>query len=251
MIRRLSVKFPFLFLLLPLTLAVAAPALQDSICPAIVQQALAELGENCNLLDRNSVCYGYNQVGATFNEPQPDDFFSKASDTSSLTIVDTLETAPLDEQSSTWGVALMKVQANVPNSLPGQAVNFILLGDTEIRNEVSPDDAFVPADPVDVTVIGSVNIRSGPNTRSNVLGSAADGTVLPADGRTEDGGWLRVLFGDRLGWISAELVSAPEAVGDLPVLTGQQRTPMQSFYLRTGVGTTKPPTCSWFKGRKT
>jgi hypothetical protein len=238
MIRKLSVKFPFLFLLLPLTIAVAAPLTQNNICPAIVQQALAELAENCNLLDRNSVCYGYNQVGATFNEPQPDDFFSKASDTSSLTIVDTLETAPLDEQSNTWGVALMKVQANVPNSLPGQAVTFILLGDTEIRNEVSPEDAFVPADPVDVTVIGSVNIRSGPNTRSNVLGSATDGTVLSADGRSEDGGWLRVLFQDRLGWISAELVSAPESVGELPVLTGQQRTPMQSFYLRTGVGTT-------------
>jgi hypothetical protein len=237
MTRKLSSKFLLPLFLLPLTLALAEPTSQENLCPAIVRQALVELGDNCNLLDRNSVCYGFKQVRATFSEPQPDDYFSEVSDTSSLTIVDTLATTPLNVDSSTWGVAVMKVQANVPNSLPGQAVVFILLGDTEVRNEVSLDETFIPADPVEVTVGGGVNIRSGPSVRSNILGSTTDGTILPADGRSEDGGWLRVLFQNTSGWISAELVDAPEAVDALPTLTNDLRTPMQTFYLRTGIGT--------------
>lgn len=231
----LTKRFLLPLFLIPLTLALAEPTNQETLCPAIVQQALVELGQNCNQLDRNRVCYGFRHVGATFSEPQPDDYFSKVSDTSSLTIVDTLATAPLNVDSSTWGVAVMKVQANVPNSLPGQAVIFILLGDTEIRNAVSPGEAFAPADPVDVMAVGSVNIRSTASLRSNVLGSVNNGTILPADGRSEDGGWLRVLFQDASGWISAELVDAPEAVDALPTLTNNLRTPMQAFYMRTGM----------------
>jgi hypothetical protein len=235
-------KFFFRFLLplflLPLTLAVAEPISQENLCPGIVQQALVGLGQNCNQMDRNSMCYGFNYVAATFSEPQADDYFSEVSDTSSLTIVDTLATAPLNVDSSTWGLAVMKVQANVPNSLPGQAVTFILLGDTELRNEVSPDAAFIPADPVDVMAVGGVNIRSTPSVRSNVIGSVTGGTILPADGRSEDGQWLRVLFQNASGWISTDLVDAPEAADMLPTLTHDLRTPMQAFYLRTGIETT-------------
>ena len=132
-------------------------------------------------------------------------------------------------------MAVLKVQANVPNSLPGQAVTFVLLGDTEVRNDVSPADAFTPADPVDVTVIGSVNVRSAPSLRANVLGSVTDGTTLPADGRSTDGDWLRVLYNDAPGWVSAALVNAPDEADALPTITNDLRTPMQAFSVKTGV----------------
>lgn len=220
-----------------LVVFVSALAQQDE-CPELVQQALTDLGQNCDALDRNSVCYGYNKLAATFNQEQPDDYFSEVSDRTGLNELDTLSTTPLDTNAGTWGVAVMKVQANVPNSLPGQSVTFVLLGDAEIRNDVSPSDAFTPADPVDVTIIGNVNIRSGASTKANVVGSVTDGTVLPADGISENGNWYRVLYNDSTAWVNVQLVNAPDEAKALPVITQDLRTPMQAFYLTTGVSNT-------------
>ncbi len=229
-------KLPLLLFVLPLMLALATSVAQDNACDAIVQQALSSLGQNCDLMDRNSACYGFNKLGATFNQVQADDFFTRVSDRTPLNIVDTITSTPLDTTNNTWGVAVMKVQANVPNSLPGQAVTFVLLGDAQVRNDVSPADAFTPADGVDVSAIGSVNIRSAPSTRANVLGSVPNGTVLPADGRSADGEWLRVLFNASPAWINRSLVNAPDAADSLPVITSELRTPMQAFYVTTGIG---------------
>lgn len=233
--RRHLWKFIFM---LPMVLAIASTVALQADCPPLVEQALQDLGQNCDLLDRNNACYGYNKLSATFAQEQPDDFFSKVSDRTALNVLDTLTTTPLDTEAGTWGVAVMKVQANVPNSLPGQAVTFILLGDTEIRNDVSPADAYIPADAIDVTAIGNVNIRSLPSTRANVAGSVGDGTVLAADGLSADGDWYRVLFNDAPGWVSAGLVNAPDEAGSLPTLSSELRTPMQAFYLTTGVSNT-------------
>lgn len=226
-----------LFMLLGLLLALSpvVSALQDATCPDIVNRALNELGQNCDSLDRNNACYGYNRVNTTFTEPQADDFFSKTSDRSTLLLIDDIATAPLDETNDTWGMAVMKVQANVPNSLPGQAVTFVLMGDTQVRNDVAPADAFIPVDPVAVTTIGNANIRSGASTNANVIGSVPDGTDLQADGRSADSSWLRVLFKESPGWISTQLLDAAVDVAALPVITSETRTPMQAFQVTTGL----------------
>jgi len=238
MMRRHTSKLISSLFLLPLLVVLVSVVAQQDDCPALVEQALKDLGQNCDALDRNNACYGYNKLSATFTEQQPDNYFSKVSDRTPLNVLDTLTTTPLDTTAGTWGVAVMRVQANVPNSLPGQAVTFVLLGDTQIRNDVSPADAFTPASPVDVTAIGNVNIRSLPSTKANVAGSVTDGTVLPADGRSADGNWYRVLFNDAPAWVSTQLVNAPDAAQSLPTITQDLRTPMQAFYLTTSVSNT-------------
>jgi len=236
--RRYLPKLISSLFILPLLFILGSVVAQQDACPPLVEQALKDLGQNCDALDRNSACYGYNKLSATFTEQQPDNYFSKVSDRTALNVLDTLTTTPLNTTDGTWGVAVMRVQANVPNSLPGQAVVFVLLGDTQIRNEVSPTDAFAPADPINVTAIGDVNIRSQATTKANVAGSVTDGTVLPADGRSADGKWYRVLFNDAPAWVSTELVNAPETAQSLPMITQDLRTPMQSFYLTTGTSNT-------------
>src|SRR5437870_1259201 len=129
MIRRHAWKLLSVLFLLPLLIVFVSAVAQQDDCPTLVEEALTDLGQNCDALDRNSACYGYNKLSATFNEEQPDDFFSKVSDRTALNVLDTLSTTPLDTTAKTWGVAVMKVQANVPNSLPGQSVIFVLLGD--------------------------------------------------------------------------------------------------------------------------
>lgn len=209
-------------------------------CPALVQQALSELGANCDSLARNSACYGFNRVDATFSESVADGFFSTPADRSLLTQLNTIQTAPLDEALQAWGIAVMNVQANVPNTLPGQAVTFILLGDVQVDNAVAPEDALQLADPVTVTTSTGANIRSSATTNANIVGSVPSGTELAADGLSADQQWLRVLYGTGPGWISRQVVNAADGVDSLPVIKSESRTPMQSFYFRTGVGA---PTC--------
>lgn len=205
-------------------------------CPALVKQALDSVGENCSGLGRNTACYGFNRVGATFSEVVADEFFTKPSDQAGLSTIASLSTAPLDTTLNEWGVAVMSVQANIPDSLPGQAVRFILLGNAEMENAVPPPSTEPTPQPITVRVTTSANIRSGPTRNANVIGSAPAGTELTADGISDDKQWLRVLYNQTLvGWINASLVSSDADTSTLPVVNGAPQTPMQAFRLKTGV----------------
>jgi hypothetical protein len=211
------------------------------VCPALVEQALSELGENCDLLDRNSACYGYNRVDATFHQSETEDFFSQPADRSQLANLQSIATAPLDVNQDFWGIAVLNVQANVPNTLPGQAVTFVLLGDVEVDNAVAPEEVAEPTEPVTVTTAIAANIRSAPTTNANVIGSVTPGTELPADGMDASGAWLRVLFESGPGWMSREVIETEADVSGLPVISRESRSPMQSFFFTTGVG---DPACN-------
>lgn len=228
-----------------LTLTLQRGLTQDGAnsCPTLVKQALEAVGNNCGGLSRNSACYGFNRVNATFSENVNEDFFSKPSDHSGLKSLQTIETAPLNDPLKEWGVAVMSVQANIPNSLPGQAISFILLGDVTVDNAVAADQAVAPAEtPIDVTTINQSNIRTLPTTNSNVIGSVGAATALSADAINPTKDWVRVVFKDATpGWISRGLVKSDGDLDSLPVFANDSRTPMQAFYFKTGIGA---PACT-------
>jgi hypothetical protein len=205
-------------------------------CPAIVEQALQSMGDNCDDLERNSVCYGYNLVTAEFSKAVNEDFFAQPSDTAELGILETIRTSEMNTTSSQWGVAVMNLQANIPNSIPGQAVKFVLLGDVEVESAVEPDGLFQSVDAIPATVVHGANIRSGSGLNTNVIGGIGAGETLLIDAQSADGNWYRTVVGDRVGWIFGELLESDESLESLPVMDGTQRSLMQSFYLRTGVG---------------
>lgn len=208
----------------------------DTACPVLVEQALAEIGNNCDALDRNAACYGYRRVNTAFFEAQADDFFALPSDRAVITQLQTISTVPLNTAQGEWGIAVLNVQANVPSSLPGQAVVFMLMGDTEVENAIDPANAYTPANPVEVTALVNANLRGGPGTNFNVIGSVTAGTLLLADGLGGDRTWTRVLREDGSpAWISRDLVQpgVPGALEALPLLNASNRTPMQAFYFRT------------------
>jgi len=233
------------FLILPALLLVGSVTLlaqtDAGACPALVEQALGDLGSNCDALDRNSACYGFNRVNATFAQAQEEAFFSNPADRTALAALDTIETAPLDAEAERWGIAVLNVQANVPNTLPGQAVVFLLMGDAAVENAVAPEDALQLAEPIEVTTLVAANMRSAPSTNANVVGSAPAGTTLAADGLSADGEWLRVLFENGAAWVNRQVVDEAGDASALPIITRETRTPMQAFNFRTGVG---EPTCA-------
>jgi hypothetical protein len=213
---------------------------QTTSCPVFIEQALDFLENNCDALGRNSACYGYNRVDATFAQEVEPAFFSQPSHRAALIDLETIRTTPLNLALDRWGIAVMNVQANVPNTLPGQAVTFLLLGDAQVENRVVPDEAHIPPDPVTVRVRGgaNVNLRSGPSTASNIVDIVSPGTELLADAVNDGRDWLRVLHEDAPAWISLPLVEAADAaaLAALPSAAASAFTPMQAFHFRTGIG---------------
>jgi hypothetical protein len=201
-------------------------------CHPEVQQALQQVGDLCNNLSRNSACYGSTHVDATFADQTAADPFAQPGDTANVSNLQSIQTAPLDENADVWGVSLLRLQASVPDTLPGQGVVFVLFGDVGVENAVAPDDLFVPvSQPVPVTTGSAANIRSGPSQNASVFFSVPEGTELPADATNPDQDWLRVVSGETVGWVSKGIVNIPTNVEELPVLTRTSRTAMQSFYL--------------------
>jgi hypothetical protein len=133
------------FVCASLLVAITAAAQGES-CPAVVIDALDVASQSCADLGRNQVCYG-NVVLEGEPKAGVDEFTLAApGDMVDAALVQRLQLSPLDDQENTWGIALMKLQANLPATLPGQNVTFLLFGDVEITDasddEATPLEAF-------------------------------------------------------------------------------------------------------------
>ncbi|MBI5669007.1 MAG: LysM peptidoglycan-binding domain-containing protein [Chloroflexi bacterium] len=109
-------------------------------CAQIVSQAVQTVGAVCSELSRDTVCYGNRLVQAAF-QPGSAPQFSVSGDRIELLAVQRLETSPLDETAQTWGIALLKALVNIPDTLPGQGVTFLLYGDTALDGISPPMNA--------------------------------------------------------------------------------------------------------------
>jgi len=204
-------------------------------CPALVDLALERVDNSCSGLDRNSACYGFNNVEASFAREVDPGFFTQPSDRGALTLFERIETAPLDLALEQWGVAVLSAQANLPNTLPGQAVTFLLIGDVTLENEVDEDNAFVPIDPINVITNAAADVHIAPDDSADIIDTLTAGMVLDVDAQSGDGNWLRAIFEDRVGWLQTSAVSPSPLLDDLPMLTSESRSSLQAFSVQTGV----------------
>ncbi len=132
-------KLVYLVVLLCFTTVLA----QVTTCSAIAQQAMASAQKACATIGRNQACYGYVSLQAT---PQPgvQNFnFSQEGDLVNVADLASLQLSPYDPVNNTWGIALMKLQADLPDALPGENVTMLLFGDVQIQNAVTPSSSQV------------------------------------------------------------------------------------------------------------
>jgi Tol biopolymer transport system component len=210
--------------------AVPAAQAQDGY-EQLVRRALSELGTNCANLDQNSACYGFANVEGAFGDAST---FAAPGDRAGLTELTSLQTSALSLGDSTWGIAVMNVQANVPAALTGQSAVFMLLGDVTVENAVPADAAVVPAAPVAITTVAEANILKAPGANAFVWGTVASGTLLQADGVSPDGLFVRVMYQDQAAWVSVDALDPAIALDSLPVFSSNSLTPMQAFTFKTG-----------------
>ncbi len=212
---------------------------QVNSCSALVQQAMSQLDSACTDLDRNTACYGYNRVDSIFNDLSflggnlPADFFSQPADRAPVDQLETISTHPFDLAQDLWGIAVLSVQANVPNALPGQNAVFMLMGDTEVTSTVDPDNVMPEVDPINVTLPAETIVLSSPNENANVLTLIAAGDEASLDAISEDGAFLRVYTERGLGWVQRDAIDPDVDISSLPAITGNEQTPMQAFHVRT------------------
>jgi hypothetical protein len=114
----------------------AAPT-EELACPVLIQQAIEAANQQCQAVDRNQTCYGnYSlQAESRSGAALP---FAEPGDVVNLSEIKSLSLAAFDQTIPEWGVALMKVQADVPDTLPGQNVTVVLFGNVQIEDQ-SPD----------------------------------------------------------------------------------------------------------------
>jgi hypothetical protein len=209
----------------------AGRVLAQADCPTIVAAALETTHLYCADLARNEICYGNTTLEA---EPQPgvEDFiFERSGDIVPVTEIRTLRLFPMDNASVTWGVALMQLQAGLPDN-SAENVTIVLFDEVNLTHNVLLQQ---------VTASSNINVRGGPSTNDEVIGSLRAGETVYADGRNADSTWRHIQLDDGgSGWVFAELVTLNVDANTLPVVDGSapetpSYAPMQAFTFTTGM----------------
>lgn len=228
--RRLFLLIAFCVLSVALTHAAA----QDEVCPQIVEQALASLDETCVDVGRNTACYGNSDVSASFIHAVDHASFTNPSDRIELARLTSIHTSALDESQGKWGLAMLNVQANVPNTMPGQGVIFILMGDAQVNNQVT--EAPIIDQQIDIVTRDPANLRTRPDRQAAVVRSVPPGTTLKVDVASPNRKWFRVVSDSVPAWIHQSVIQDVEALTQLPAPDYTKMSPMQTFEFVGGIG---------------
>lgn len=194
------------FLVFWLAFHITAPIMAQSTCPPDVLLALARASSACYGIERNQVCIGSGDVSLQ--------------STDGALIEQTGQIMPLN---GTWiitlangdvpAVAQLQVQASITDN-EGTAMTWLALGDVSLMN-------LVPSVPtMTVTLTGTGKLRATPAIDGDIIMELAVNRALVANGRTDDGRWLRVSVpnSNDLAWISSEILTVPSPINDLNVI---------------------------------
>ncbi|MEO0561884.1 MAG: SH3 domain-containing protein [Chloroflexota bacterium] len=111
----------------------------EATCEAVIENVLRSAQEACTGTARNEVCIGGPTVDGVLRagiQPLP---FSELGDRVPVTALETLNLSPLDTNARELGTALLQLQANLPDTLPGQNVTLLLFGGVEVTNRTTTE----------------------------------------------------------------------------------------------------------------
>lgn len=208
--------------------------LQAADCPQIVQSAFATTRNLCEATGRNQACYGNAQLEVELSPDYTDAVFSEPGDRLDVVALQTLRLSPMDVSAGTWGMSLMRVQANMRDL--AQNLTLLVFGDVALSNAGTETTAL------DVTPITNANVRLLPSTNAGVVDVLRVGEIGSATGRLADDSWVRVVvsLGEEgalsgTGWVSADLLEDAD-LETLPVVDASARhyQPMQAFTFESG-----------------
>ncbi len=171
-------------------------------CPANVLLAQGRAGAVCRTMDNNTACYGNGQISAEFQPGVSRAAFDQPGDLADIGAIRQIAVTSSGENISDWSLATLLIQANLPDTQQ-RNIAIMLFGDATITNQVPPLPALT------ATATGGLNIRGAPEIDGELLLRLGVRDTVIANGRTDDGDWLRVLTpgADRLGWVSTAVIT--------------------------------------------
>ncbi|MBI5957589.1 MAG: SH3 domain-containing protein [Chloroflexi bacterium] len=207
-------------------------------CVQLAAEALAEAQQACVDLGRGEVCYGHAGVAATLLSGGAASL-STTGDKLLVNDIENLITSAADLNTGEWGVAVLEL----PAGLAEESVHAVLFGDVAITRPT-----LTVSDHPTLAVFnrgGSpVNVRNGAAITYDVVGQLAAGEEAAADGRNEQGDWLRIQYSGGIAWVFTPLIGwdgDQSAVEPLQVLlpndvtpVAQASEPFQSFTFAAG-----------------
>ncbi len=198
---------------------------QDDRCTTIVLEALDLVEGVCSSFERNQVCYGNNQIDVEFF-PDAAGSFESPGDVIELWSISRLHTGAYDPDSGAWGIALINAQADLPDTLPGQNVTFLLTGDVTLDTARDAGENSLQAFYF-ASGVGEVQCQNAPNSLviQNPQGTQVNLTVNGVEIRLGSTVVLGITEEDSLEIILAAGEAEIAALGvSQPLLAGQTTT---------------------------
>jgi len=163
-------------------------------CGAEIEDALERVGTVCEGVGRNQACYGNAMIDVRLRPNLQAVAFERVGDIADLAVFERIQTTPYSDMMETWGIALLKAQVNLPRSLPGQNVTFLLYGDVVLDTDTSTMRAFtvqtrvggiacdeVPTSALLIQTPDNRRVRMEINGAELILGSTAHVTAIKND----------------------------------------------------------------------
>ncbi len=129
-------KLSFMLLLL----LISGVGAQELTCDVLIQEALYRATELCLGMGTDEVCYGNNLVEVETRAASAAVAFDTPGDVVALPDIQTIRATPLNVESGDFGVALLRARVEVPGSLPGQIVTFLMVGDVALQDTAEDGD---------------------------------------------------------------------------------------------------------------
>jgi hypothetical protein len=244
--RRLAVivmAFIGLFIVLALSQPVATVAQTGPLaCNQVLPLAEKNLSDKCNNLDVNQVCYGNKIIAVEY----PDQgavtpvAFAQTGDIAPLSAFKSITTGPLKLDAGEWGLALVKVQATVPGATAGQAVTFVLYGDTTVSGLTPSATAAPEPSSCSATTQRATYLRAQPDLVSDKTQLLQSGTTAHVTERLANNTWVFANAQGKSGWLFVQNnISLTCDINSLKVLDPQTPAVLAgsgAFYFSTGIG---------------
>lgn len=206
----------------------------EIICEIDIETIMEEVEQVCTGIGRDQVCYGNVEVNAIPRQAEIDLEFDNPGDSTQVSLIRSLYLSALDAANETWGIAQMRLLANLTQQQP-EEVTLLLFGDVSVEDRseqrVELEIAVNPNSPA--------RIRNTPSLNSLTIDIADPDEIVQAIGRLEDNTWIRIKEDEygRVGWIYGELLQLDRVDID-SLAVDNFDTPyygaMQAFYFESG-----------------
>ena len=141
-----------------------------STCAQLLPALQKNLSTGCSTLDRDQACYGNAPLSIDYQASTTQSPFAQPGDITPLNIIRSITAGPLNLERSEWGLAVLKVQANLPGTTAGQLVTFVIYGDTNLTNTtpaISDSATAQPDTACGGKITRSTYLRGGPTTAAH------------------------------------------------------------------------------------